>query len=243
MQHNSAMGNIKKLKKIVRQCIANEWMNNDPFKSYKITSKETHRNFLLKDELDILLSKKLMVPRLDQVRDIFLFSCYTGLSYTDVVNLTTQDLSLGIDGEQWIFTNRIKTNTASRIPLLPVAKDILLKYANHPKVIISGHLLPHLSNERLNSYLKEITALCGFKKELTFHCARHTFATTVTLTNGVPLETVSKMLGHKNLRTTQIYAKILDSKVSDDMQQLRNKLAKNSINKKKEVTLIYQKTL
>jgi site-specific recombinase XerD len=133
---------------------------------------------------------------------------------------------LGIDGEHWIFTKRTKTDTASRIPLLPFAKVILEKYSNHPQTSLAGTLLPKLSNQKLNSYLKEITDLCGFKKELTFHCARHTFATTVTLTNGVPIETVGKMLGHKSLRTTQLYAKILDNKVSSDMQQLRQKLSK-----------------
>lgn len=222
------MSNMKKLKKIVRQCIANEWMTNDPFKSYKITTKETHRNFLLRDELELLAAKKLFVSRLEQVRDIFLFSCYTGLSYADVVKLVVSDVAIGIDGEQWIFTSRVKTDALSRIPLLPVAKSIIEKYRDHPKVQLSGRLLPNMSNEKLNCYLKEITALCGFKKELTFHCARHTFATTVTLTNGVPIETVGKMLGHKNIRTTQIYAKILDSKVSEDMQNLKKKLSKNS---------------
>lgn len=224
LQHNSAMVNIKKLKKIIRQCVANDWLNKDPFKSYKITTKETNRNFLLKDEVETLRHKNFAARRLEQVRDIFLFSCYTGLSYTDVMTLTQKDISIGIDGEQWIFTTRIKTDTASRIPLLPVAKDILNKYAHEPEIIHSGRLLPKLTNQRLNSYLKEISDLCGFNKELTFHCARHTFATTVTLTNGVPIETVSKMLGHKSLRTTQIYAKILDNKVSDDMKALRHKL-------------------
>lgn len=224
LQHNSAMVNIKKLKKIVRLCVANDWLDKDPFKSYKITTKETHRNYLLKDELETLRNKDITVKRLDQVRDIFLFSCYTGLSYTDVMLLTQKDISIGIDGEQWIFTTRIKTDTASRIPLLPIAKEILDKYSKETEIIHSGRLLPKLTNQRLNSYLKEISDLCEFNKELTFHCARHTFATTVTLTNGVPIETVSKMLGHKSLRTTQIYAKILDNKVSDDMQQLKQKL-------------------
>ena len=226
LQHNSAMVNVKKLKKIIRQCVANDWLDKDPFKSYKITTKETHRNFLMKDELEILLNKNISVQRLDQVRDIFLFSCYTGLSYTDVMMLTRKDISIGIDGEQWIFTTRIKTDSASRIPLLPVARDILEKYSDQPDIVNSGRLLPKLTNQRLNSYLKEISDICDFKKVLTFHCARHTFATTVTLTNGVPIETVSKMLGHKSLRTTQIYAKILDNKVSNDMQVLKQKLLK-----------------
>lgn len=218
------MGNIKKLKKIFRQCVANDWLDKDPFRSYKITTKKTHRNFLLQNELELLRKKKINIARLDQVRDIFLFSCYTGLSYGDVMMLCKNDISIGMDGEQWIFTTRIKTNTASRIPLLPIAKEILEKYSTQPQIINAGTLLPKLSNQRLNSYLKEITDICGFNKELTFHCARHTFATTVTLTNGVPIETVGKMLGHKSLRTTQIYAKILDNKVSDDMQQLKKKL-------------------
>jgi integrase len=138
--------------------------------------------------------------------------------------LTPKDISIGIDGKEWIFTNRIKTDTASRIPLLPIAKEILCKYSKEPDIIHSGRLLPKLTNQRLNIYLKEISDLCQFKKELAFHCARHTFATTVTLTSGVPIETVSKMLGHKSLRTTQIYAKILDCKVSDDMKVLRANL-------------------
>jgi integrase len=194
--------NIKKLKKIVRLCVANDWLEKDPFRSYKITTKETHRNFLLKEELEAIIKKPLSIQRLDQVRDIFLFSCYTGLSYTDVMELGSNDISVGIDGERWIFTKRSKTNTASRIPLLPVPKIILDKYSNHPQVLNTASLLPKLTNQRMNSYLKEITDLCGLNKVLTFHCARHTFATTVTLTNGVPIETVSKMRGHKSIRTT-----------------------------------------
>jgi site-specific recombinase XerD len=226
LQHNSAMVNVKKLKKIIRQCVANDWLDKDPFKSYKITTKETHRNFLMKEELETLRNKVIHINRLDQVRDIFLFSCYTGLSYIDIFFLTRKDISIGIDGEQWILTSRIKTRTDLRIPLLPIAEEILDKYSKEPEIIEYGWLLPKLTNQRLNSYLKEISDLCKFKKELTFHCARHTFATTVTLTNGVPIETVSKMLGHKSLRTTQIYAKILDTKVSSDMQALKQKLLK-----------------
>jgi len=226
LQHNSAMVNVKKLKKIIRQCVANDWLDKDPFKSYKITTKETHRNFLMEDELETLIKKDISVPRLEQVRDLFLFSCYTGLSYTDVMALTQNNISIGIDGEQWLFTTRTKTDTTSRIPLLPVARNIIEKYSNRPDIINSGNLLPKLTNQRLNSYLKELSDICEFNKTLTFHCARHTFATTVTLTNGVPIETVGKMLGHKSLRTTQIYAKILDTKVSSDMQVLKQKLLK-----------------
>jgi len=228
LQHNSAMGNIKKLKKIIRLCLENDWLDKDPFKSYKISTKETHRNFLLKEELELLVNKRISIQRLDQVRDLFIFSCYTGLAYSDIMKLSPNDISRGIDGEQWIFTTRTKTGSDSRIPLLPIVKSILAKYSQDPSIVNSERLLPTLSNQKLNSYLKEISDLCGFRKELTFHCARHTFATTVTLTNGVPIETVGKMLGHKNMRTTQIYAKILDNKVSGDMQQLKYKLMQNS---------------
>jgi site-specific recombinase XerD len=231
IQHNTAMGNIKKLKKIVRQCVANDWLDKDPFMSYKIKIRETHRAYLSVEELQTLTDKEFSVIRLDQVKDIFLFSCFTGLAYTDVMKLSPSDIAIGIDGEKWVFTTRTKTDTASRIPLLPMAQEIINKYSNHPNAVAAKKLLPTLSNQRLNSYLKEIADVCGFNKELTFHCARHTFATTVTLTNGVPIESVSKMLGHKSLRTTQHYAKILDKKVSEDMGMLRSKF---SIAKKEE---------
>ena len=231
IQHNTAMGNIKKLKKIVRQCVANDWLDKDPFMSYKIKIRETHRAYLSEEELQTLTNKEFSIARLDQVKDIFLFSCFTGLAYADVMKLSPSDIAIGIDGEKWVFTTRTKTDTASRIPLLPMAQEIITKYSNHPKSVSAKKLLPTLSNQRLNSYLKEISDACGFTKELTFHCARHTFATTVTLTNGVPIESVSKMLGHKNLRTTQQYAKILDIKVSTDMSILRSKFSKENIQK------------
>jgi site-specific recombinase XerD len=228
IQHNTAMGNIKKLKKIVRQCVANDWLDKDPFMSYKIKIRETHRAYLSEEELQKLADKEFAVARLDQVKDIFLFSCFTGLAYSDVMKLSPSDITIGIDGEKWVYTTRTKTDTASRIPLLPTAQEIINKYSKHPKALSSSKLLPTLSNQRLNSYLKEIADVCGFNKELTFHCARHTFATTVTLTNGVPIESVSKMLGHKSLRTTQHYAKIIDKKVSDDMSSLRAKFPMRS---------------
>ena len=157
------------------------------------------------------------------VRDIFVFSCFTGLAYVDVKNLTTNNINYGIDGEKWIFTHRQKTESASKIPLLPIPEMIVEKYKDHPQCSNQNKVLPILTNQRMNSYLKEIAAACNINKELTFHIARHTFATTVTLTNGVPIESVSKMLGHKNLKTTQHYAKILDRKVSEDMLVLRDK--------------------
>ncbi len=146
-----------------------------------------------------------------------------------------------IDGGKWIFTHRQKTETASRIPLLPIPEKLILKYANHPQCINEDKLLPVLSNQKTNAYLKEIADVCGIKKDLTFHIARHTFATSVTLTNGVPIESVSKMLGHKNLRTTQHYAKVLDKKVSEDMMVLTTKfnLAKDPSNNSLEAKSVF----
>ncbi len=153
-----------------------------------------------------------------------MFSCYTGYAYTDVKNLTHNNITTGIDGEKWIFTFRKKTKTKSNVPLLPKAQEIINKYKNHPEAINKEKIFPIISNQKINAYLKEIADLAGIKKYLTFHLARHTFATTVTLSNGVPIETVSEMMGHKNIRTTQIYAKIIEKKVSEDMKELRKKL-------------------
>src|ERR1035437_1290023 len=215
---------IKNVKKIVNECVAKNWLDKDPFMGYKIKTKHTEREFLNESELKDIEEKEFVIERLNHVRDIFLFSCYTGLAYIDIFNLTKENISIGIDGEKWIFTHRQKTETASRIPLLSSALVILDKYAKHPKAINENKLLPVPSNQKVNAYLKEIGDCCGIKKELTFHIARHTFATTITLNNGVSLESVSKMLGHKKFQTTQIYAKILDKKVSDDMLQLKQKL-------------------
>jgi site-specific recombinase XerD len=142
--------------------------------------------------------------------------------------LKRSEISLGVDGEKWIFTSRQKTDTSSRIPLLPVTSAIMEWYKDHPQCCNEGHLFPVSSNQKMNAYLKEIADVCGIHKHLTYHIARHTFATTVTLSNGVPIESVSKMLGHKNLRTTQHYAKILDKKVGEDMLLLRLRMSSNN---------------
>jgi|SRR5690554_541561 len=224
-QHNASMKHLKNLKKIIRICIANSWIDRDPFFNYKFNLKEVERVFLTQEEIDILLNKEIPIPRVNQVKDIFLFSCYTGLAYVDVEKLSAKNIGVGIDGEKWIFIKRTKTDNPSHIPLLPIAETILEKYKDHPQCVNKDKLLPVCSNQKVNAYLKEIADICGINKELTFHIARHTFATTVTLTNGVPIESVSKMLGHKDLKTTQHYAKILDKKVSDDMRVLREKFS------------------
>lgn len=221
--NNTAVKYIKNFNKIIKICLANDWLDRNPFANYKSKVKEVERVFLTEDEIQALMNKEFKTERLTLVRDIFLFSCFTGLAYIDVKNLTESHISIGIDGEKWIFTHRQKTESASKIPILPITQMIIDKYKNHPECINKDKLLPILTNQKMNAYLKEIADICEIEKDLTFHIARHTFATTVTLTNGVPIESVSKMLGHKNLRTTQHYAKVLDRKVSEDMEVLRNK--------------------
>lgn len=212
------------MRKIVNYCVKSGWLQRDPFFGYKMAKKEVVREYLSQEEIQALSGKQFAIDRLSQVRDIFLFSCYTGLAFIDVFQLTPSRIGKGTDGNQWIFTSRQKTDTPTRIPLLPQAEEILLKYKANPKCINEGKILPVLSNQKMNAYLKEVADLSGITKTLTFHIARHTFATTVTLTNGVPIETVSKMLGHRSIKVTQHYAKIIDLKVSEDMLELQNKL-------------------
>tara|TARA_R110002049_G_scaffold108158_2_gene256246 strand:+ start:290 stop:1423 length:1134 start_codon:yes stop_codon:yes gene_type:complete len=221
--HNSAIKYITNFKKIIRIAHANDWIDKDPFLHWKGKLKIVEREFLTQEEIQKIIDKELRMERLDQVRDIFIFCCFTGLAYADVKKLTKDDVVIGVDGEQWIKTRRTKTDTRSNIPILPIAQTIIEKYKDNELMKIKNVVLPVLTNQKMNAYIKEIADLCGITKNLTFHLARHTFATTVTLSNGVPIESVSKMLGHTNLKTTQHYAKILDMKVSKDMEILRNK--------------------
>lgn len=222
--HNAAIKYLGNFKKIVLECMKKGLLTTDPFLGLKSKRKEVIPVALTKQELIRITNKKFDIERLDNVRDIFLFSCYTGLAYIDAYQLRNTDIVTGIDGGMWIITTRQKTNSSTRLPLLPPAIAILTKYQEHPKCVSTGTVLPVLTNQKMNSYLKEIADLCGIRKKLTFHIARHTFATTVTLTNGVPIETVSKMLGHKSLKQTQHYAKIVDLKISEDMNLLKKKL-------------------
>jgi len=222
--HNSTLKYISQFRKIVNICIRNGWLSKDPFLGFSMSRVEVEKTALTPTELEAISKKIFCTDRLNQVKDIFLFSCYTGLAYADIQKLKRTEIATGIDGEQWIFTSRQKTDTGSRIPLLPMTLDILAKYKEHPQCINQDRVLPVPSNQKMNAYLKEIADLCGITKKLTFHIARHTFATTVTMCNGVPIESISKMLGHKNLKTTQHYAKILDMKVSADMTVLKQKL-------------------
>lgn len=228
--HNTALKYISNFRKIVNICIKRGWLQRDPFLGFKMSKREVERDFLTEGELQRLASKSFASERLNQVRDIFLFSCFTGLAYADVKKLKRTEIADGIDGGKWIYTSRQKTDVPSRVPILPITESILEKYKDHAQCIHDNRLLPVLSNQKMNAYLKEIADLCEIPKNLTFHIARHTFATTVTLSNGVPIESVSKMLGHKNIRTTQHYAKILDQKVSEDMRLLKAKLDHGGLN-------------
>ncbi|MDT0642265.1 site-specific integrase [Zunongwangia sp. F363] len=221
--HNSALKYLSYLKKIVRMAFANGWMEKDPFYNFKLKTESIDREFLTKEEIIKIMEKDFTTPRIENVRDVFLFSCNTGLAYSDVEKLTADNIVKGIDGSLWIKIKRTKTKSLSSIPLLPIAQKLIEKYKDveNPK----GTLFPVYSNQRMNSYLKEIAERCEIKKNLTFHMARHTFATTVTLTNGVPIESVSKMLGHRSLKTTQHYAKILDEKLSEDMNSLKERIS------------------
>lgn len=221
--NNSAIKYIKNFGKIIRICLASGWLDKDPFVNYKAKVKRVDRIFLNREELQAMADKVFPTERLNQVRDIFLFCCFTGLAYANVKKLKLTEIVKGLDGEMWIYTKRKKTDTPSRIPLLPSALSLLKRYADHPLCCNTDKALPVSTNQKMNAYLKEIADVCGINKILTFHIARHTFATTVTLSNGVPIESVSKMLGHTNIKTTQHYAKILDLKVGQDMALLRRK--------------------
>jgi site-specific recombinase XerD len=212
---------LQQLNHIVALAKNNGWIHSNPFTNFKIRFEKVDRGYLTQDELTTIMQKKLAIKRLEQVRDIFIFSCFTGLAYVDVKNLNEKDIKKSFDGKLWIMKKRQKTNIQSIILLLDIPKMILDKYKG---MLRENKLLPVISNQRLNSYLIEIADLCGIEKHLTFHLARHTFATTVTLAKGVPMETVSKMLGHTSIRTTQIYARITDNKISHDMHELSEKL-------------------
>lgn len=207
-------------KRIIIIARDNGYMKSDPFSNYKIRIKQVDRGYLTEAEIAIISQKEFVSERLEQVRDVFIFSCFTGLSYIDVKNLTKEHLRTSFDGKLWIMTKRQKTDTSVNVPVLSIPKMILDKYKD---TMTNGKLLPVISNQKLNSYLKEIADVCGIQKNLTFHLARHTFATTTTLAKGVPIETVSKMLGHTNIETTQIYARITNSKISNDMEGLSDK--------------------
>lgn len=220
--NNGVMKHLERLKKLFNLAQRLEWIQKDPFAKFKLKFTKVEREFLDELELERIINLETNKATLAKTRDVFVFSCFTGLCYIDVKHLTKDDIVRGIDGNQWIHTAREKTATPVKIPILPKAKEILIKYKEQEK--ITDLLLPVYSNQKINQYLKEIAKILNIRKKLTFHIARHTFATTVTLSNGVPIETVSKLLGHTKLSTTQIYARVVERKVSNDMEILKKRL-------------------
>lgn len=225
--NNTVMKHIERFRKIVSMAVRNDWLKQDPFVKFKPKFIKKERGFLTETELAIIESKEIHNASLRTVRDLFVFSCYTGLAFADAYSLKHDNLNLGIDGEMWITTHRQKTDVKAQIPLLPKALEIIECYKSHPKAKAHGTLLPMITNQRFNSYLKEIADICNISKNLTHHLARHTFATTVCLLNGVSMEATSGMLGHASMRTTQIYGKILPKRISNEMQILKNKMSNN----------------
>lgn len=220
LKYNTAIKFLQSMKKITNRALRYRWMTMDPFEGMSLKLKETDRPYLTEEELEKIVEKKFSIERLELVKDLFVFSCYTGMSYADVRKLSKSEVEKSADGMWWIRTRRQKTKVKSQIPLLAPAKEVIDKYACLAELRSEDKLLPVMSNQKLNSYLKEIADVCGIEKKLTFHVARHTFATTVTLQNGVSIESVSRMLGHTNLKTTQHYARIVDKKIAEDMRAL-----------------------
>lgn len=221
---NTATKFLQNLKTITSISIRSGWLVKDPFNGISLTLKEVDRPYLTFEELERLIEFNSVFDRLNRVRDFFVFSCYTGLAYIDVKKLKRAEIEGNDEMGFWIRTRRQKTGGRANIPLLDIPMSIIRNYCQLELLDADDSILPILSNQKMNAYLKELADLCNIQKQLSYHVARHTFATTVTMMNGVPIETVSKMLGHKNIHSTQHYARIVDKKVGDDMKLLAAKL-------------------
>ena len=222
MANNHAMKIRQKLRTIYKVAIDNGWVSKNPFSTVKIHFDPVERDVLTKSELTALIQTDMIFDRLEKMRDVFVFACFTGLAHCDVAGLTKENIITDEAGQVWLKTHRQKTSEVVDIPLLEIPQLIIKKYQGMKE--LNGKLLPTLTNSCSNLYLKEVAVRCGINKTLTFHMARHTFATTVTLSNGVPIESVAKMLGHRNIRTTQIYAKVIKDKLAEDMSKLATRI-------------------
>lgn len=226
LKNNGLMKHFERLNKLMNFAEKLEWVEKNPFEKYELSYTKFKNGFLTEQQLKDFENVELKSLKLDRVRDIFVFCCYTGLSYIDVKLLTRDNIVMGIDGNLWLSLYREKSDEPVKIPILDKAKAILKKYENFED---SNRLLPVCSNQKLNEYLKIIATECDINIKVTCHIARHTFATTVTLSNGVPIATVSKLLGHAKLSTTQIYANVVERKLLDDMNSLQDTLNRNQI--------------
>lgn len=224
ISENTAMKYVKTLKQVVDRAITEGWTKFNALKGFKCTYEQPDREVLEMHEIMAIYNKHIAVERLVEIRDVYIFCCFTGYAYETCYHLEPENVFTGLDGKLWVTKDRQKTGSEECVPLMPIPLEIIQKYKDHSCRMANGRLLPVNSNYRYNVYLKELADICGIKKHLTTHTARHTFATTVTLENDVPLETVGKMLGHKDIRSTQIYAKITKRKISNNMKELEGKL-------------------
>lgn len=224
--NNGTMKHMERLKKVVYWAAKNEWIDKNPFAAFSLKFKHTPVEFLELPELKAIEDQVFHDPMRRKVRDLFVFCCYSGLCYADVMALTPLNIVTGNDGFQWIKTVRLKTDISFDVPLLDKALEILDFFKNTKGELPRDTLFPYITNQEVNRSLKIIAEVCNVNKKLTFHMARHTFATTVTLSNDVPFESISKMMGHTKLSTTLIYAKVVNTKVSKDMAALQQKLGK-----------------
>ena len=204
-QQNATVKHLKNFKRIILIALLNHWIISDPFAEIHFKQTPTNRDFLLEEELQLILRKQFNIPRLETVKDIFIFCCFTGLAFTDVQHLTPEHILCDNKGEYWIRKPREKTTNMCNIPLLEIPLKLIDKYKHHPECERKNIVFPVPSNQRMNSYLKEIADLCGIKKNLSTHVARHSF-TCIALANKVSMESIAKMLGHSNIKTTKIYA-------------------------------------
>ena len=224
-QQNTVIRYMKCLKKITNLALTNEWIPKDPFIGIKFHEKEVIREFLTMDELLIIYHKNFSLERIIVVRDVFIFAAFTGLAFIDVQQLAPEHIVQDNNSNYWIRKPRQKTKNMCNIPLLGIPLEILRKYADHPACQKRNRLLPVPCNQKMNSYLKEIADLCMIKKNLTTHTARHSYATSVCLANGVSIENVAKMLGHSNIKMTQHYARVLDSSILKDMMNVKSAIS------------------
>lgn len=224
IQNNTAHKYIKNLKKILSTAVALDWISVNPFAQFRCSYHQPDIRPLDLDEINILINKKIGIQRLEEVRDSFIFSCFTAFAYTEALHLTPDCIVKDLLGDSWLTIIRQKTNKRVNVPILPPAQKIIDKYRNHPECQKKNTLLPIKSNQNYNAYLKELADICGIKKKLTTHLARHTFGSTIAVAHGVPLETLMDIMGHASIRTTQQYVKISGRKVSEDMKILSEKL-------------------
>lgn len=225
--NNTTIKYIKMFKVITNYAIKHDWLDKDPFKLFECKLEKIEKEYLTDDEIDLIIYKEFDSERLDNVRNIFLFSIFTGLAYVDVAKLTSQNIKIGVNGLPWLFSTRTKTGIVACIPLLPLALEILDRYKEYPLCETKGTLLPVPTNQKTNEYLKEIATVCGIKKNLTFHMARHTFATTIMAGNDVEPEIVKPQMGHTDIRTTQIYTHKDEYKIAKAVEPLYKKYVRH----------------